>query len=213
SMALDDPEAWDVYRKIHALSLDDADLHVFTNLTGVSNVEVNAFQRLANVVIQKSLREGFGLVVAEALWKGTPVVAGRAGGIPLQMADDTGGILVDGVDDCARAILALLRDPGRARAPGTSGRERVRGHFLRPRRPPSTPARPDPSRVVRQVALDDHPHLREAGIVPAAGADDGHDEETGPPHGGHCPRSAGAFRGRRSQRVPGAAPTCSSAKP
>ena len=91
-------------------------MHVFTNLIGVGNVEVNAFQALSKVVIQKSLREGFGLVVAEALWKGTPVVAGRAGGIPLQMADDTGGILVDGVEDCARAMVALLRDPSRAPA-------------------------------------------------------------------------------------------------
>jgi trehalose synthase len=94
---------------------------------------VNAFQALSGVVIQKSLREGFGLVVAEALWKGTPVVAGRAGGIPLQMADDTGGILVDTVEECARAIVTLLRDRERARALGASGRERVRRHFLIPR--------------------------------------------------------------------------------
>ena len=76
----------------------DKRIHVFTNLVGVGNVEVNAFQALSKLVIQKSLREGFGLVVAEALWKGTPVVAGRAGGIPLQMADGTGGFLVDTVD-------------------------------------------------------------------------------------------------------------------
>ncbi len=79
-------------------------IHVFTNLVGVGNIEVNAFQRLSNVVIQKSIREGFGLVVSEALWKGTPVVAGRAGGIPLQMADGVGGILVDSVEECAAAI-------------------------------------------------------------------------------------------------------------
>jgi trehalose synthase len=133
SMATDDPEGWDMYRAIRRAIAGDKRTHVFTNLVGVGNVEVNAFQALSRVVIQKSLREGFGLVVAEALWKGTPVVAGRAGGIPLQMADDTGGILVDGVDDCARAILALLRDPERAQALGASGRERVRRHFLIPR--------------------------------------------------------------------------------
>jgi trehalose synthase len=133
SMATDDPEGWDMYRAIRRAIAGDKRTHVFTNLIGVGNIEVNAFQALSQVVIQKSLREGFGLVVAEALWKGTPVVAGRAGGIPLQMADDTGGILVDGVDDCARAILALLRDPERAHALGASGRERMRRHFLIPR--------------------------------------------------------------------------------
>lgn len=67
SMALDDPEGWDMYHQIQAASRNDPDIHLFTNLTGVGNVEVNAFQRLAQVVIQKSLREGFGLVVSEAL--------------------------------------------------------------------------------------------------------------------------------------------------
>jgi trehalose synthase len=133
SMASDDPEGWEMYRAIRAAIAGDRRTHVFTNLIGVGNIEVNAFQTLSNVVIQKSLREGFGLVVAEALWKGTPVVAGRAGGIPLQMADGTGGILVDNVEECARAMVALLRDEERARALGASGRERVRRHFLIPR--------------------------------------------------------------------------------
>jgi trehalose synthase len=133
SMALDDPEGWEMYRAIRSAIAKDKNTHVFTNLIGVGNVEVNAFQALSRIVIQKSLKEGFGLVVAEALWKGTPVVAGRAGGIPLQMADGTGGILVDSVDECARAMVALLRDPGRAKALGDSGRERVRRHFLIPR--------------------------------------------------------------------------------
>jgi len=133
SMATDDPEGWDMYRAIRAAIGDDKQIHVFTNLVGVGNVEVNAFQALSKVVIQKSLREGFGLVVAEALWKGTPVVAGRAGGIPLQMADGTGGLLVDSVEECARAVATLLRNGPQARALGDSGRERVRRHFLIPR--------------------------------------------------------------------------------
>jgi trehalose synthase len=87
SMALDDPEGWDIYHRLADESAADPLIHVFSNLTGVGNIEVNAFQRLSSVVVQKSIREGFGLVVSEALWKGTPVVAGRAGGIPLQMAD------------------------------------------------------------------------------------------------------------------------------
>jgi len=106
---------------------------VFTNLTGVGNIEVNAFQRLSTVVVQKSIREGFGLVVSEALWKQTPVVAGRAGGIPLQMADGVGGVLVDGVEACAAALVELAQDADRARELARAGRERVREHFLLPR--------------------------------------------------------------------------------
>jgi trehalose synthase len=133
SMATDDPEGWDMYRQIRSAIAGDKHAHVFTNLVGVGNIEVNAFQALSKVVVQKSLREGFGLVVAEALWKGTPVVAGRAGGIPLQMADGTGGFLVDSTEECARAMVTLLRDEPRARALGASGRERTRRHFLTPR--------------------------------------------------------------------------------
>jgi len=130
SMALDDPEGWAIYRDIQQNSEDDESIHVFTNLTGVGNIEVNAFQRLSDVVIQKSLREGFGLVVSEALWKGTPVVAGRVGGIPLQLADGVGGFLVDSVEACAERILWLLQHRDQARAIGAAGRERVREHFL-----------------------------------------------------------------------------------
>ena len=133
SMALDDPEGWDVYRQVREASQSDPAVHVFTNLTGVGNIEVNAFQRLSQVAIQKSIREGFGLVVSEALWKGTPVVAGRAGGIPLQMADGVGGVLVNGVEECGKALVALLEDRDYARDLGNRGRERVREHFLLPR--------------------------------------------------------------------------------
>jgi trehalose synthase len=133
AMALDDPEGWDIYRQVREASQGDPGIHVFTNLTGVGNIEVNAFQCLSQVAIQKSIREGFGLVVSEALWKGTPMVAGRAGGIPLQMADGVGGILVDSVEACAHALVALLQDESRREALGASGRERVREHFLLPR--------------------------------------------------------------------------------
>lgn len=133
SMALDDPEGWAIHERIMEESRADTLIKVFTNLTGVGNIEVNAFQALSEVVVQKSIREGFGLVVSEALWKGVPVVAGRAGGIPLQMADGAGGFLVEGVEECAEAILKLLENPGEARELGERGRERVREHFLLPR--------------------------------------------------------------------------------
>ncbi len=133
SMALDDPEGWDIYRQVSEVAERDPLIHVYTNLTGVGNVEVNAFQRLSEVVVQKSIREGFGLVVSEALWKGTPVVAGRAGGIPLQMSDGVGGAMVDSVEGCAQEMLRLLEDRELAAELGRSGRERVREHFLLPR--------------------------------------------------------------------------------
>jgi trehalose synthase len=133
SMALDDPEGWEVYREVSEAAAGDPLIHLYTNLTGVGNVEVNAFQRLSEVVVQKSIREGFGLVVSESLWKGTPVVAGRAGGIPLQMPEGTGGRLVASTEECARAMLELLSHPELASELGRSGRAHVRESFLLPR--------------------------------------------------------------------------------
>ena len=133
SMALDDPEGWDLYREIQLETAGDDRIKLFTNLTGVGNIEVNAFQRLSSLVLQKSIREGFGLVVSESLWKATPVVAGRAGGIPLQLADGAGGVLVDTVEQAAGAIVELVLDRERALALGRQGRERVHEHFLLPR--------------------------------------------------------------------------------
>ncbi len=133
SMALDDPEGWEVYHQLSEHAESDPLIHIYTNLTGVSNVEVNAFQRLSDVVVQKSIREGFGLVVSESLWKGTPVVAGRAGGIPMQMPEGVGGVLVDSIEECAAAMLQLLGDRALSERLGHSGREHVREHFLLPR--------------------------------------------------------------------------------
>jgi trehalose synthase len=133
SMALDDPQGWEMYRQLASAAENDPLVHVFTNLTGVGNVEVNAFQRLSEVVIQKSIREGFGLVVSEALWKGTPVVAGKAGGIPLQMPVGVGGYLVETVEGAAARTLELLRDPDEAHRLAELGREHVKQHFLLPR--------------------------------------------------------------------------------
>jgi trehalose synthase len=93
-------------------------------------VEVNAFQLCSDVVLQKSIREGFGLVVSETMWKGTPVVANRSGGIPLQMSDGVGGFLVENTEECAERALYLLRHRDEARTLGLAGRERVRQRFL-----------------------------------------------------------------------------------
>jgi trehalose synthase len=132
SMALDDPEAWDLLREIQDDTNDDPDILVATNLTGIGNVEVNVFQRSSDLVIQKSIREGFGLIVSETLWKGTPMVAGNVGGIPIQMPDGAGGFLVDPHDDAlfAEKMIYLLQNPEEARALGAAGREVVRDRFL-----------------------------------------------------------------------------------
>jgi trehalose synthase len=130
SMALDDPEGWEVYRQIKEAAREDSDIDIFTNLTGVSNVEVNAFQRFSDVCVQKSIREGFGLVVSETLWKGTPMVAGEAGGIPMQMPGGTGGFLVGSVEECAERLLYLLGNPKEGAQIAQSGKEIVREHFL-----------------------------------------------------------------------------------
>jgi trehalose synthase len=130
SMALDDPEGWEIYHRIKSAAREDPDIHIFTNLTGVSNVEVNAFQRLSDVVLQKSIREGFGLVVSETLWKGTPVVAGATGGIPLQMQDGAGGFLIRSVEECAERTLWLLRNLQEGRELAEKGRQLVHERFL-----------------------------------------------------------------------------------
>jgi trehalose synthase len=130
SMAYDDPEGWAWYERTVRRAGEDMDIKVRTNLNGVGNVEVNAFQRSARVVIQKSVREGFGLSVTEALWKGRPVVAGNAGGIPLQIVDGKTGYLANTVQECAERVLHLLRNPDEADEMGRAGRERVRQRFL-----------------------------------------------------------------------------------
>lgn len=132
-LAGDDPQGWSILESVNREAECDPDLFVFTNLTGAGNMEVNAFQRVADVVIQKSLKEAFGLVVSEALWKGAPMVAGRTGGIPMQFPDEFKRYLVDSVETCAAGILDLLDHSETRAAFGSAGRERVRQHFLLPR--------------------------------------------------------------------------------
>jgi trehalose synthase len=85
------------------------------------------------VLVQKSTREGFGLTVSEAIWKGRPFVGGRVGGIPLQVEDGVSGFLVDDVEECADRTRAVLEDPALGKALGRRGKEHVRRRFLTPR--------------------------------------------------------------------------------
>lgn len=133
SMAGDDPEAWEIFRRIASDDRTDDDLYVFTNLVGVGSLEVNCFQRAAAVALQKSVREGFGLAVSEALWKGVPVVGGAAGGIPLQLQDGVGGFLVNTAEQAAQRITHLLRHPEEAAQIAEAGRRAVQMQFLLPR--------------------------------------------------------------------------------
>ena len=130
SMATDDPEGFQVWEEVDAARGGDRDIHLLSNIQQVGNVQINAFQRAADVVVQKSLREGFGLTVSEGLWKGRPVIGGRAGGIVLQIHDGEHGYLVDSVEECAEHTIELLKDPTRADAMGAAGREHVRENFL-----------------------------------------------------------------------------------
>jgi trehalose synthase len=132
SMAHDDPEGWDYWYKTVNYADGDRDIFLFSNLTNVGAIEVNAFQSIADVVIQKSIREGFGLVVTEALWKARPLVASRVGGIPMQV-DAGGGMLVDTIPEAAAACTKLLKDRDFAREMGRHGKEHVRTHYLTPR--------------------------------------------------------------------------------
>jgi len=130
SLADDDPEGQEYLDRTRAHARGDLDVFLFTNLDGVKDREVNAFQRAATVVLQKSLREGFGLVIAEALWKGVPVVGGKVGGIPLQIEDGVSGYLVTSVEEAATRTLELLKNPALGRSMAQAGRERVRDRFL-----------------------------------------------------------------------------------
>jgi trehalose synthase len=130
SMADDDPEGWHYYEKTFQYSKDDPGVFLLSNQQGVGNVEVSAFQAMATVILQKSLREGFGLTVTEAMWKHKPVVAGEVGGILLQVDDGVNGFLVEGIEEAAEKVSILLDNPTMAHRMGEAGHEKVRHNFL-----------------------------------------------------------------------------------
>jgi trehalose synthase len=133
SMATDDPEGWDYFNATVAHADGDPDIHILNNFNNVGAIEVNAFQSHADVLIQKSTREGFGLTVAEAIWKARPFIGGNVGGIPLQIENGITGYLVSSVEQCAARTLDILHDPALGKALGRRGKEFVREHFLMPR--------------------------------------------------------------------------------
>ena len=114
-MATDDPEGQKVYDNIKQYSEYDPDIKV---INFENNILVNAVQRASSVVIQKSLKEGFGLTVSEALWKKKPVVASNIGGIPLQVKNKENGYLVNSAEECAAAVVKILKNPKMAEKMG-----------------------------------------------------------------------------------------------
>ncbi len=133
SMASDDPEGWEYLGKVIDYVGEDPDVFVLSNIDNVGSVEINAFQSHADVIVQKSTREGFGLTVTEALWKARPTIGGDVGGIPLQIEDGVTGYLVDSAAACAARCLQVLADPEKHRRMALLGKERVRREFLTPR--------------------------------------------------------------------------------
>ncbi len=127
--ATDDPEAESVLREVEEAAAGDKDIHIL-NLSPSSHLEINAIQRGSTLIVQKSLKEGFGLTIAEALWKKKPVVASDVGGIPLQVIHQSTGLLVHSVEETAAQISYLLSHPEAARRLGERGHDHVKYNFL-----------------------------------------------------------------------------------
>jgi trehalose synthase len=126
--AADDPEALAVLAEVQEKARKDPDIHIL--LLPQNDIAINALQRASTVIVQKSIREGFGLTVAEALWKAKPVVASAVGGIPLQVTHKHSGLLCHSVEGAAFAIKQLLNAPQYAKRLGENGRQHIRQNFL-----------------------------------------------------------------------------------
>ncbi len=127
--ATDDPEGAKVLEDVKNAAADDPDIHVLL-LPPASDIEINALQRASSVILQKSLKEGFGLTVAEGLWKAKPVIASAVGGIPLQIAHKYSGILTYSIDGTVHYLKQLLYEPDYAQRLALNGKEHIKNNFL-----------------------------------------------------------------------------------
>ena len=127
--ASDDPGSATVLAEVRERAMGNEDIHVLS-IPPDSDTQINAIQRASTVVVQKSLREGFGLTVSEAMWKRKPVVASAVGGIPIQVKNNFNGILCNDIEGTASALKRILSDPEYAQHLGENGREFVRRNFL-----------------------------------------------------------------------------------
>ena len=127
--ATDDPEGEEVLNEVREAAGSDPDIHVL-ELPPFSDLDINALVRASTIVMQKSIKEGFGLTVTEALWKRKAVIGGAVGGIRLQILDGVTGFLVHSPEGAANRAIELLNDPELRQAVGDAGREHVRENFL-----------------------------------------------------------------------------------
>jgi trehalose synthase len=131
--ANDDPEAPGIYRDVRRYVGNDPDVYLLTDPERVGPRQVSALQTASEIVLQRSTREGFGLTVTEAMWKGRPVIATPVGGIPAQIEHGKTGFLVESADDSARIIVQLLGNPALARRIGRAAHRSVQERYLLPR--------------------------------------------------------------------------------
>lgn len=127
--AADDPEGEKILEKVRAEAGNDSDIHIILFSPSVAT-EINAFQRGSDIILQKSLREGFALTVSEALWKKRPVIGGAVGGIPAQIIDGHTGLLVHSAEGASLGIRSLLNQPTFGKRLGENGHQRVKDEFL-----------------------------------------------------------------------------------
>jgi len=125
-----DPDSWKYYEKTVRHAGEDYNIHFLSNMNGVGSIESNAFQRAAGIIIKKSMKENFGIVVTEGLWKEKPVIASNVNGLSIQVVDEINGFLVNNTEEFAEKILLLLTQPELARKMGIRGKEYVRENFL-----------------------------------------------------------------------------------
>jgi len=130
SMVSEDPEVGAYYQRVAQYCQQDPDLFVLSSLNNVGNIEMNAFQRASNIVVQKSLRKGFALWLSEALWKERPVIGAKVGGIPYQIIPERTGYLIESTGECAERMLYLLQHPEVAMRMGGEGKRHVAQNFL-----------------------------------------------------------------------------------
>lgn len=130
SMAHDDPEGWIYFEKTIRHAGEDRDIYFLTNLVGVGAREVNAFQRIATVILQPSIREGFGLAVSEGMWKKKPVVARPSGGIKIQIINGVTGYFFENIDEAADKIIYLIKHPEVREKIGLNAHEHVKKNFI-----------------------------------------------------------------------------------